>query len=336
MRIKDFLRQVGAPKKRAPKIGDGILARYEGKAARKFAQLCVFAHNDRWNCIDPHVIHYLRGLREAGFDVLLVSTSGVLREEDIQAAGEFCFQIWLRKNQGYDFGSFQAGLVEFADDSQYERFLLANDSVYGPMHPLDTVMSEMEGRELDVWSMTDSLQMEYHLQSYFLVLNRTAMNHPLMRRFWFDQLFTETQKGKIVKEFEIGLSRMCKKASLRIGAWAEYRKVARRALQDFATRVECLNHTRLSGGTLELDVRNMADVLAEDSMKTFARNLLTMPCNPTHELWNYLISEFRHPFLKVELMRENPVAVRNLWTLDSVVPQTYPLQLIQDHLKRVG
>jgi len=334
MKIKDLLRKLQPT--RSTRSDDGILARHEGRAHRRFNRLCVFAHNDPWNCVDPHVLHYLRGLRESGCDVLFVSTSSALRETDIQAVGEFCFQVWLRKNQGYDFGSFQAGLAPFADDPQYAQILLANDSVYGPMYPLEEAFAQMDGRGLDVWSMTDSLQVEYHLQSYFLVFNRAAIDHPLMRRFWFDQLFVETRKDRIVKEFEIGLSRVCKKASLRIGAWAEYRKVARRALQDFANRVECLNHSRLSGGHLELDVRNMADVLAEDSMKSFARNLLTKPCNPTHELWNYLITEFRHPFLKVELMKKNPVAVRNLWTLDSVVPGSYPLDLIQNHLKRVA
>jgi len=301
----------------------------------KYEQLVVFSHADRWNRVDDYVIHHLRQLAALGFHILFVSTAH-LKKEDLTRLREFCYGIWEREKLGHDFAAYQEAMLSVAKEPRYRRIVLTNDGVYGPFRDLAPIFTAMEARNLDVWSMTDSLQNEYHLQSSFLVLNRQAIEHEVMTQFWRMQKFRAENRYVEEAEGELAFSRACKGAVLLTGAWAEYRQVARRALEDIAIRLERLRQGREQPSPMTLDVNSMSDVLAEDRLRHFSRDLLITPCDPAHELWNYLIQDFGHPYLKVDLMKRNPARVMNLWMMETVIPESFPVALIENHLKRVG
>jgi hypothetical protein len=58
--------------------------------------------------------------------------------------------------------------------------------------------------------------------------------------------------------------------------------------------------------------------------------------NPTHDLWDLLLTEFKCPFIKRELLNINPSKIPNAWLWDMAISKLsdYPVELIREHLKR--
>jgi lipopolysaccharide biosynthesis protein len=54
-----------------------------------------------------------------------------------------------------------------------DNLLLTNDSLYGPLFPLEPIIERMQARtDIDFWGLTDSYQQGWYVQSYFLWLTR--------------------------------------------------------------------------------------------------------------------------------------------------------------------
>lgn len=85
----------------------------------------------------------------------------------------------------------------------YESLILCNDSVYGPLFDLSDIVNSM--KSYDFWSMTDNYEIEYHLQSYFMVYTKTAFKHPVFQAFWGNFKIYE-DKQTLIEHNEIGFS----------------------------------------------------------------------------------------------------------------------------------
>jgi len=60
--------------------------------------------------------------------------------------------------------------------------------------------------------------------------------------------------------------------------------------------------------------------------------------NPTHMEWKSLLLDHHSPFVKIELLRDNPKGIDDLGSISSVISSfsAYPAVLISSHLARVG
>src|SRR5438045_8800342 len=87
----------------------------------------------------------------------------------------------------------------------YKEVLMANDSVFGPLYDLGPIISTMNKR-FDIWGMTDSYEINYHLQSYFLYFNEPAIKSETWLDFWQRMDFTGLSNWDIIVKYEIGLS----------------------------------------------------------------------------------------------------------------------------------
>jgi lipopolysaccharide biosynthesis protein len=56
--------------------------------------------------------------------------------------------------------------------------LLVNDSIYGPLAPLEPILARIDLEAADLWGATESWQTRYHLQSFFLAAGRTVLTSP--------------------------------------------------------------------------------------------------------------------------------------------------------------
>jgi len=286
-------------------------------------RLCIFSHFDRMNRVDPHVLYHLRALQALGCDIVFVTPCGDLPQSDCELLLTICHKVILRRNHGYDFGSYQAGILEMGGAHDYEQILLTNDSVYGPFYDLKAIFEEFVRRDIDIWSITDSMEHEYHLQSYFLVFKREAWRHPLIQQFW-KKLWLMSSKKAVIHVYEIGLSRAAKRAGLRLGAWCDYPRVNEAVLKKASALL-----SGNSPGTAPLDEierRRLGQVLDIG---------LINRCNISHFYWDYLIRDHQCPYLKVELLRDNPAKVLNVAFYRDVVPAPYPHDLIREHLRRI-
>ncbi len=270
---------------------------------RLHPRLCIFSHYDADGRVDPHVLHYLGELARVA-EVMFVTSCPDLRAEDLSAVGRHCSRAIFRANRGRDFGGYRAGLERAGDLAGRAEILLANDSVYGPLADLASVVSEMEYRDLDLWGITESWEDDYHLQSYFLAARRPFFASAAFRDFW-DRYDFPTDRRDVIARGEIGFSQLARRAGFRLGAFCDYRQVV-----DFVNR-RWPHHPHR--GTLQ-----------------------TLRVNPMLHAWRVLVGQFRCPFVKIELLRDNLQNIRDVagWQQFLQERSAYPTRLIQDHLSR--
>lgn len=267
-------------------------------------RLCIFAHYSDSSQIARYVLSYLEALAGVGMDIVFVSSSPDLPGGELEKISPLCRLIVKRENRGYDFGSWKVGLEQSGDLEKYEEVILANDSVYGPLFPLGESFGKMESGRADFWGITDSWMPQHHLQSYFMVFTRPVFTSPAFLSFWKTLPFFRRKKDIII-HCEVRLTEHLEDHGFRCGAVIPY------------------------GGIEILPGRTAWDMRLE--VLTGHRNL-----NPTHFFWRVMIEKYRHPFLKVELLRENPVQVQDLHLLPEVLESftDYKTSLIDEHLSR--
>lgn len=267
--------------------------------------LCVFAHYDRDGLIDDYVIHYLSELSRADCEIVFVSTAPNVGDETVDRVRPYASRILLRENVGYDFGSWRDGLALIGDFGSYDRVIIANDSVYGPLTDLRAVFAKMAHREAPVWGITDSLRYARHLQSYFIVFEREAVQSVAFNCFW-KSLPDYRSKHVVIMQCEVGLSRRLTEAGFELAALCDY--------------------------------KSMASSPGWSKTNAPKKRIPGVPVNATHWKWRTLIEEHGCPFIKVQLLRDNPKGILDVTDWKQVVEKisNYDVRLICRHLKRMS
>ena len=178
--------------------------------------LSVFSHFDAENEIKEDVLYYLQSLSNFT-DILFVSTAEHLSEEMLKLIKPYCKDIIVKQNTGYDFGAWKTGIDYIGNDiNHYESLILCNDSVYGPLFDLESIFHKM--KKYDLWTMTDNYEIEYHLQSYFMVYSKNAFVHDTFKTFWNNFKIYE-DKQTLIEHNEIGFSQDMMNSGLTYGSY---------------------------------------------------------------------------------------------------------------------
>jgi Rhamnan synthesis protein F len=229
--------------------------------------ICLFAHYDRNDRLADHVLYYLKALRQAGFDVLVISTAK-LNGQDRGRLVSINVDLVLRENAGLDFGSWALGLAHLRDASGRlnidGRLLLANDSVFGPIGDLAEAIRRLLTLPADVHCMVETIEKVPHMQSWFLIFSPAAYRSSAFQTI-FAQNFAAMTKDDVIARGEIALTLGLHSAGFQFAA------------------------------------------LASNPPQGGVRRL--MRANPAHFLWQSLLELDGVPFIKVELLRDNPVEV---------------------------
>lgn len=295
-------------------------------------RVAIFAHYSRHGRVDDYVLHYLRCLRDAGFELVFVSNAPVLSAEARAALQPLCALIMRRRNIGYDFGAYKDGIAAIGNVAALDELLLANDSVYGPFEDLAAVLSRCDPAHAALWGITDNWFRHFHLQSYFLLFTRRALDSEAFARFWAGIRYVQSKRW-IIEKYEIGLSRALIGDGLRCAALYPYRRVT----EALAADVEAMpSATEEPAGMPESNARKRISL----AQRRFAANMFEavergVPLNSTHHLWNYLIAELGCPFLKRELLERNPANIPSVQRWESLLRQRfdYDTDLILRHLE---
>ena len=138
---------------------------------------------------------------------------------------------------------------------------------------------------------------------YFLVLGSAVINDSEFSKFW-EMLPHYSFKHSVIRRAEIGLTQKLARAGFRFAALCNYEVL----------------HAR------------MPNRAPRSKSGKFDR-----PVNSMHYLWEPLIAEFGCPFLKVQMLRDNPKRIPNMDHWDTVVRQhtEYDCGLIERHLARL-
>ena len=145
----------------------------------------VYSTFDPEGMLRQHAVEQIVAYRDAGSSVLVVDTSPTVSAERASAWDRHATAWFQRENEGYDFGSYKAGLQwirERSPDGSYS-LLLTNDSCYGPFSPINSILRRFDNNDGPpmVFGITDSYELGYHLQSYFLYFQSRTI--PLLLDF---------------------------------------------------------------------------------------------------------------------------------------------------------
>jgi rhamnosyltransferase len=159
----------------------------------------------------------------------------------------------------------------------------------------------MADRKVSFWGITDSLKYGRHLQSYFLVFERGAAQSAVFREFW-QKLPDYRHKYAVIIQGEVGLTRKLVAAGFDFAAYCP---------------VEAIQ-------------QNL------QNMKGLAAKFQDPRISPMHKGWQHLLQS-GCPFLKVQLLRDNPMQVPDLgeWQAALAAASDYNAGLIRNHQARM-
>jgi hypothetical protein len=280
-----------------------ILKIIKNKNPKKGKHLCLFAHFDPQGLIDPYVIVYLETLKTMGFDIVFISEN--IQKKELSKLNRLCFRVLQRSAGGLDFGSWYSALSYLKLNlNHYDTVILANDSAYFPIRPVNQLLEKM--RKLDFWGFTESLQRgstsnPYHIQSYFMGFSKLARKKGLL-----DQFLSQYEKHPILSKcgiieiFEYGMTLWALNLKLKVGALCDLK--------------DCYEYTK-----------QMRQVPSLDRI------------TPTLDLWDTLIEAEECPILKVGLVRDNPKNNFNVAIAKKLLDKgSYQFKLITNHIQRIS
>jgi lipopolysaccharide biosynthesis protein len=268
--------------------------------------LVLFAHFDLQGIVDPYVAYYLKALHELGATIVFVSGSPTLTPESVAPIRSFCAGIYTRRTLSLDFGSWHLAWCILTQRGwsldQFDRFVIANDSVFGPLFPLKEMWSSFH--DADMYGAIENTQMVPHLQSFFLAWDLNSRTRPFLDDFWNEFKYI-VHKGTLIWRYEIGLSKRARKAGLSVKPF-------------------------VSAATIKTTYVRSSTLLW--ASRRSGRN------NGTLYRWDGLIEDFRFPFLKTILPRHNKPWQVSMAHLRDVIEQhtPYPYRLIQANVDRLG
>ena len=280
-------------------------------------RVAVFIHFDSQGGVGRHVLHYVAALRQAGFSVLFVTNSGRLRPDALAELKPLCAAILIRRNIGYDFGAMREGLAWLGlPRADTELVVLANDSVYGPLAPLDAMLARIDLAAADIWGATESWQTRYHLQSFFVAVGRNALASKAWQDFWRGVRPVKS-KTWVVNRYEIGLTQRLMRAGLRCAAIWPYTELVRH-VDAYSMMDRAPNAT----GAVPVSIDPVLAMRRIHAVRIRHYVVTRTPLNPTSDLWRQLLLA-GFPFLKRELLRDNPSHVADVVDWRDVVVGRY-------------
>ena len=304
-----------------PQGSQGVERRAGERSLEGAAKIAIFLHWDRHGVVHDYVLHHLQALRAAGYEILFVSNARRLSEADWGRVAPLAALMLRRRNRGHDFGAFRDAVFDLGDRlGGIERLIIANDSVYGPLHDLSPLLARCDQGGAAVWGVTDSWDRRYHLQSYFLLFKREALAHPAFLAFWRGVRLVPS-RGWVIRKYEIGLTQRLMAAGLRCAALFPYRAAA-----------AALSRAVVDQGLLER--KDLSPYHKRYADQLFEAVESGAALNQTHYFWDYLIGQ-GCPFLKRDLLLRNPVQVPYVSQWDSVIRRSsgYDPDLILRHIE---
>lgn len=240
-------------------------------------RLVLFAHYDAQGEIKRYIAHLVRALRAESDRVDLYSTAA-LAPAAIESLREVCADVVLCENVGFDFSMWRRAIAR-TDLDAWDEIVLANSSVFGPIYPLGPLFAQMAEQPCDAWGMTENDDFAWHLQSFFLVFRRPVLESAIFRQFW-ESVLPYKDKDQVIRSYEIGLSRLLLDHGFRLRTFAP---------------------------TEELEIPGASPIFNGLGDSLFAR-ARSRRLNPT---CGYPLPLLRAgmPFVKVEVLRDNPIGV---------------------------
>lgn len=169
-------------------------------------RLCLFAGYHPNGQISDYVIYYIRELAKLA-DVYYRADCA-MPETELKKLAPYVKGAWGQRHGKYDFGSWQELINQLGWDfvTQYDECIFANDSVFGPLFPLEPIFKRAEqDTSLDAWGINAYAQK--HVESYFYVLKKRILTDKGCKQF-FDSITPQKDINGVITQYEQGITRL--------------------------------------------------------------------------------------------------------------------------------
>ena len=119
---------------------------------------CILFFYDNNGIADEYNFYNIKELKTV-CDYLLIVINGKLAPESRNRLADVCDDMFVRRNEGFDSWAYKDGIEYIGYDGlkEYDKLILTNNTMFGPLRPLKDVFAETEGVKCDFWG----LQMNY-------------------------------------------------------------------------------------------------------------------------------------------------------------------------------
>jgi len=168
-------------------------------------RLFLFAFYDPQGVVGESALRYLEALRPLG-DVVL-ATDCDLQPGEADKLAPLALSCQVSRHGEYDFGSSKRAFMA-ADLTGYDVVYLVNDSVVGPLFPLEPYLRRMEALGTDAFGLAyNPSRHGRHLQSWFIGLKPAVSQAPWFREF-LAGVTAAGSKEEVCARYENGLARL--------------------------------------------------------------------------------------------------------------------------------
>jgi len=169
--------------------------------------------------IRRHVEHYVDALRAEGIEVILIIASDseqtVVPDRLLRAlAGAY-----VRQNLGFDFAAWAHMMRILPGVFKSTGLYIINDSLYGPLNQaaFHELIAKVRAAESDIVGLTDSSERGWHIQSFFLRFNRTALSKYEFHNFW-NNVKALKDKQQVIDQYEVTFAQEMRNCGLSVSA----------------------------------------------------------------------------------------------------------------------
>jgi rhamnosyltransferase len=195
-------------------------------------RILYFVHYNQYNGLSDHVIYLLKNIRTLYTRIVVISNSP-LSDERYNKLSEFCDEILIRENKGFDFGAWKDALLKdgFEKLAKYNNLTLINDTCFGPLFDLETIYLDMEQKDIDFWGLTNNKNDKFgmpkthkpipeHIQSYFICFKQKVVNSDSFKAFW-ENIKYEDKIEKVIQKYETQFTQILIKAGFRYSVFLD-------------------------------------------------------------------------------------------------------------------
>ena len=166
-------------------------------------RICLFAGYDSNGIIHDYVVYYLKELSTVA-DVYYMADNEISDDEKEKIA-PYVKASYGFNHKKYDFGSWQEliKIIGWEKISEYDELILANDSVFGPLYPMEKLIEKLEqDRQWDICGINKNNYLKWHLSSYFLVFKKKAFINDIFINH-INSVTFEAKNTHVIDKYEV-------------------------------------------------------------------------------------------------------------------------------------
>ncbi len=176
-------------------------------------RLGIFVFYDAEGRVDNYVDYLLRQISDY-LERLIIIVNGIVNDNGLRILENHTDLIIQRENIGLDGGAYKDFFCQYTgeyniDIQEFDEIILMNDTFFGPLYSLNTVLNTIESTNVDFWGISrhpggffGEIPFPEHIQAYFLAISKSMFLSDAFVAFWKEMSYPNNH-FEAVNQFEI-------------------------------------------------------------------------------------------------------------------------------------